>query len=62
MSTIMPEGEEIRRAVKWVSGERVENPRASLASLIETASRRFDLSPKEEQFLFHFFTEGGECA
>ena len=56
---ILPEGEQLRRAVKWVSDERLSNPGAGLFTLIEKACLKFDLPPKDEEFLIHFFTETG---
>jgi hypothetical protein len=55
--SILPEGEQIRRAVRWISDERLDNPGASLSKLIGEACLKFDLAPKEAEFLMHFFTE-----
>ena len=52
--SIQPEGEEIRKAVKWVSEERTYNPQLSLNQLIESACLKFDLSPKDAEFLARF--------
>lgn len=57
MPTIMPEGGAVRKAVHWVSKMREEGAKASLATLIEQASVRFNLSPKDSDFLNRFFTE-----
>lgn len=56
MSSIMPEGAAIRKAVQWVSKMREEgnNP---LATLVDEACIRFNLSPKDSEFLKRFFTE-----
>ena len=51
------EGEQLRKAIKWISDERLENPEAKLFKLIEAASMEFDLPPKDEEFLVHFFTQ-----
>jgi len=59
MSTIMPKGEPLRYAVKWISENRTEDEKASVQSLIEKASVRFNLSPKEEGFLWSFYKENG---
>jgi hypothetical protein len=48
--TIIPHGEALRRAVRWLG----EQPRQD-APAIEEAARRFDLSPAEEQFLLEHF-------
>ncbi len=55
--SILPEGEQLRRAVKWISDERLENPDARLFKLIEDACLKFDLSPNDAEFLTHFFTQ-----
>ena len=52
------EGEHLRKAIKWISDERLDNPEAKLFKLIEAASLEFDLPPKDEEFLMHFFTGG----
>lgn len=57
--SILPEGEQLRKAVKWISDERLDNPEASLFKLIEEASLKFDLPPKDEEFLIHFLTGAG---
>lgn len=52
--SILPEGEPLRRAVRWLA----EQDEKSLA-LIEEACRRFDLSPADEDFLIrHFLPQG----
>jgi hypothetical protein len=56
----LPEGELLRRAVRWISDQREANPEAPLIRLIEEAGRQFDLSPKECNFLFNFFTPQAE--
>ena len=48
---IQPDGEEIRKAVKWVSEERKYNPGKTINNLVEEACLKFDLSPKEADFL-----------
>lgn len=48
---VMPEGESLRRALRWLSERRREDPKAPRMKLISEASERFDLSPVEEEFL-----------
>ncbi len=48
---IQPQGDHLRNAVKWISEQRLENPEASLQSLIEKAGVMFNLSPKDEIYL-----------
>jgi hypothetical protein len=57
MPTIMPQGEDLRKAVKWISEERQSSSSKKLAKLVEEASVRFDLSPADGEFLFKFFRE-----
>jgi hypothetical protein len=57
MTTIMPQGEDLRKAVKWISEERQDSPQKKLAKLVEEASVKFDLSPADGDFLFRFFKE-----
>jgi hypothetical protein len=57
MTTIMPQGEDLRKAVKWISEERQSSPQRILAKLVEEASVKFDLSPVDGEFLFKFFKE-----
>ena len=58
MTTVMPEGEAIRRAVKWISIELQEDPNKPLQKLINDSVLRYDLSPKEAEFLTEFYLKG----
>jgi len=55
--SILPEGEQLRRAVKWISDERLGDPDVSLTKLIGDACLKFDLPPKDAEFLMRFFAE-----
>ena len=55
--SIQPEGEELRKAVKWIAEGRLENPQKTINRLIEAACLKFDLSPKDGEFLFRFCKE-----
>jgi hypothetical protein len=55
MTTVQPEGEDLRKAVKWISEERKYNPKATPAKLIEEACLKFDLSPMDAEYLRNFF-------
>jgi hypothetical protein len=57
MTTIMPEGDAIRNAVKWVSEQRTRQPDTPVAKWVEDAGFRFNLSPKEQDFLARFCKE-----
>ena len=54
MTTVQPEGEDLRKAVKWISEERRYNPEARLSKLIEEACLKFDLSPMDAEYLLDF--------
>jgi uncharacterized protein (DUF927 family) len=58
MATIKPEGERVRQAVKWIAAEKMEDDTKSTRKLIQEAAMRFNLSPKEEMELNHFYQEG----
>jgi len=53
MATIMPEDKKIRQAVRWVDEGLREGK--NLESLLNEAGMRFNLGPKDEQFLLKFF-------
>lgn len=55
MTTIMPEGESIRKAVKWIDESRQSEPAKKIAGLIHEACVKFDLSPIEAEFLQSLF-------
>ncbi len=58
MLTIQPKGKSLRKTVKWISSERLENNKA-MDLLIQKATLRFNPSPKEEAYLRSFYGEGG---
>ncbi len=55
MTTVMPEGEAIRKAIKWISAELQEGPEKPVMKLVNEAVARFDLSPKDGEFLLSFY-------
>jgi hypothetical protein len=57
MATIMPKGERVRQAVKWIAAESMEDESKPIKKLVQEAARRFNLSPKEEMELTHFYNE-----
>ena len=58
--SIQPKGEDLRRAVKWVSEERKYNPDKEQKALIEEACVKFDLSPLDADFLLRKLLEQRE--
>jgi hypothetical protein len=53
VGSLLPEHEGLRRAVQWLAAQRPRDART-----IEEASRRFDLSPTDEEFLLQHFRDG----
>ena len=56
----LPEGELLRRAIRWISEQRTANPEVPLIKMIEEAGRQFDLSPRDCNFLVNFFSPPAE--
>ena len=56
--SIMPAGENVRKAIKWISDKRQYEPEecGPLMTMIEQAAKRFDLSPKDVEFLIRFLS------
>jgi hypothetical protein len=52
--SLLPENEGLRRAVQWLATQTSWD-----AQVIEEASRRFDLSPIDEEFLLRHFRDAG---
>ena len=57
MSSIQPQGENIRKAIKWISEERQAGTATSNNRLVEQAAVKFNLSPNEVEFLIKFVKE-----
>jgi hypothetical protein len=55
MATVMPEGENIQKAIKWISAGLEDNSSQPIHMIIEKAVFKFDLSPKDTEFLMGFF-------
>jgi hypothetical protein len=60
--SIQPEGEQLRNAVKWISEQRKDGKGVkdggSDSQLVSQAALKFNLSPKEEEYLHRFLKEG----
>ena len=52
---ILPDGEHVRRAVRWISDRRREETTVSSVKLVDEAARLFDLSPMEGEWLMATF-------
>ncbi|MBI2153947.1 MAG: hypothetical protein HYU24_09610 [Candidatus Rokubacteria bacterium] len=54
----MPVGEApIKQAIKWIDDQLRDNPKADRTKLVDEASRRFDLTPLDADFLWRFLAE-----
>ena len=60
MNELLPDGEDIRRAVKWISGHLLENPDQRVQQLVQEAIFKFDLSPRDADFLIGFYSRKKE--
>jgi hypothetical protein len=47
----------IAAAVKWIEEQLEDNPNVDRVKLVDDASRRFDLSPLDEEFLLRHIAE-----
>ena len=47
----------LKKAIQWIDEQRRENPKASRATLIDEASRKFELSPLQADFLYRHFAK-----
>ncbi|MCI0547693.1 MAG: hypothetical protein L0027_10460 [Candidatus Rokubacteria bacterium] len=47
----------IKQAIKWIDEKLRENPGADRIALVDEASRRFDLSPLDADFLLRHLAE-----
>lgn len=56
MHDLLPDGEDLRRAVKWISEHLQENPGQAVMPLINEAVFKYDLSPRDADFLIDFYS------
>jgi hypothetical protein len=56
--TVIPENEQLKRAVKWISEQLRKDENQRKDELINQATIRFDLSPKQADFLINFYSGG----
>jgi len=55
MHDLLPDGEDLRRAIKWISGHLLEQPDRPVMPLVNEAVFKFDLSPRDADFLIGFY-------
>ena len=54
---MISDNELLRRAVRWISAERVENPNKKINELLDEAGKRFNLSPIQTDSLLRILKE-----
>ena len=57
MTTVKPESKNVKEAIKWISENLKENGTQTPLGLIEQVGARFNLSPKDEEFLRSFYNK-----
>jgi hypothetical protein len=57
MRDLMTQSELLRRAVKWISDHLKEDSKQDKKKLVQEAIFRFDLPPKESEFLIQMYRE-----
>jgi hypothetical protein len=58
--SIQPEGELLRKAVKWIAEERKYDPGKTTDELKSEACMKFDLAPNDEEYLVRLLKEQTE--
>jgi len=48
---VTPEGERIRKAVRWICETMADQPERDRTAIIREAELRFDLTPRESEFV-----------
>lgn len=54
MGQMVPQGEALRKAVKWISERRAQHGCPPPYRLVEEACLKFNLSPTDAEFLLRF--------
>jgi hypothetical protein len=55
VSDVLPEGESLRNAVRWISDQLRGDAERPIGPLVEAATLRFDLNPREAEYLAAFY-------
>lgn len=55
--TIQPEGESLRKAVKWIAEEEKAGSSKSRQELMQAACLKFNLTPMEAEYLTRSYKE-----
>ena len=54
---MQPEGEDLRKAVKWISEMIRDCANKPVLKLIEEASLKFDLTPNDQEYLIRTYVK-----
>lgn len=60
MDDMFPDGEDLRRAIKWISGNLQDDAGQPVQPLVQKAIFKFDLSPRDAEFLMGFYRKKKE--
>lgn len=52
--SLLPQGESLRKAVRFISDERQHNPKRAIQAIVEEACAKYNLSPKDAEFLTRY--------
>jgi len=58
--SLQPQGEAVRKAIKYISDETLADPDTPLSLLVQKACMKFDLTPKDADFLDRFYKQEKE--
>ena len=61
MSHLMPEGDNLKAAILFITEERESKKGRTLVQLVDAACIRFDLTPGEGEFLMRFVRESEQA-
>lgn len=51
VDSVLPGGDKMKKAIRWISETVSNNPEKSRTAILHEAEIRFDLSPKECEFI-----------
>ena len=57
MSNVHPQGTSLKKAIQWVAEQRSAGTDKKPSVLADEAAFRYDLSPKDSEFLIRFLKE-----
>jgi len=55
MGSVIPDSEALRRAIKWISENLKADTGQNRSNLLQEAALRFNLSPKDTEFIYQFY-------